>query len=55
MVLLKIVGVLLMFVGVLIVRYFPGVASYQKIGMTLAGIWTGILLFLIGIVLLIYG
>jgi len=52
---IKFFGVLLLFVGFLVLKYFPDVSTYQKKGMTLSGILIGIIFFLIGIGLIIFG
>jgi hypothetical protein len=48
-------GVLLIFVGFLILKYFPDISGYQKKEMTLSGILIGIVIILIGIGLIIFG
>jgi len=52
---IKIFGLLMLFVGFLILKYFPSISSYQKGGMTLSGILIGIIFFLVGIGLIIFG
>ncbi|NIO44851.1 MAG: hypothetical protein GTN36_04860 [Candidatus Aenigmarchaeota archaeon] len=51
----KIIGLILAFVGFLILKYFPGVSDYQHKGHTLTGILIGVILILIGIVLMVFG
>jgi len=51
----KIIGLILLAIGFLILKYFPDISSYQKNEMTLSGILIGILFALIGIGLLIFG
>jgi len=53
MVLLKVIGFILVIFGFWFVRYFPD--SYQKKGMTKAGILIGLLLFFVGAVLIAAG
>jgi hypothetical protein len=52
---MKIFVLLMIFVGFLILKYFPDIETYQKGGMTLVGILIGIILFLVGIGLIIFG
>jgi len=51
----KILGLILVIMGVAILKYFPDVTTYQHGGMTLSGILVGIVLILGGIALLIFG
>jgi len=48
-------GLIPLLLGLLIIRYFPGYKDHQPKGMTLTGILIGIILFLFGIVLLVFG
>ena len=41
--LVKLIGLIMMVFGGLILRNFPGIGQHQKAGMTLAGIFIGIL------------
>ncbi|NIM47172.1 MAG: hypothetical protein GTN40_03375 [Candidatus Aenigmarchaeota archaeon] len=51
----RIIGLILAFVGFLILKYFPGVSDYQQRGHTLSGILLGIILILIGVGLMLFG
>ena len=51
----KIIGLILAFVGFLILKFFPGVSDYQRREHTLTGILTGVILILIGIGLMVFG
>lgn len=51
--LLKIFGALLMIFGLLMITYFPA-RIYQKSMMTSSGIWFGVVVFLIGIIILVF-
>ncbi len=51
----KIVGLILMIFGGLTLRYFPGLSDNQPKGMTLTGIFIGIICFVLGLALLIFG
>jgi hypothetical protein len=52
---LKIFGLLMIIVGFLILKYFPDISGYQKKEMTMTGILIGVILFLVGIGLIIFG
>jgi len=51
----RILGLILIALGFVILKYFPDISSYQHKGMTLSGILIGVLFILIGIGLLIFG
>ena len=51
----KVFGLVMIFVGFLILKYFPGISDYQKKGMTLSGVLIGIIISIIGIIMLILG
>ena len=55
MVLLKLVGIGLIIFAFWLVRYFPGIAQYQKTGLTKSGVFIGFLSALIGLILLVVG
>ena len=52
---LRVVGLILAFIGVLMLKYFPGISEHQFGGFTLSGILIGVVLILVGIVLLFIG
>ncbi|MBN2202790.1 MAG: hypothetical protein JW700_01195 [Candidatus Aenigmarchaeota archaeon] len=52
---LRILGLLSIFFGFLVLKYFPGMSDYQQNGMTSFGILIGIVLSIIGVILLIAG
>ncbi len=52
--LLKIVGIILMVLALLALGIFPG-RLYQRSAMMKTGVWFGVLLFLIGIALAVFG
>jgi len=51
----KILGLILVVLGVVILKYFPDVSSYQHSGMTMSGILIAVVLILVGIGLIIFG
>lgn len=51
----KIIGLILAVLGFAILKYFPDITTYQHKGMTMSGIFIGILFILVGIGLLIFG
>ena len=51
----KIIGLILIIIGVFILKFFPDMSEYQRKGMTLSGILIAIFLILVGIGLLIFG
>ena len=53
--LVKILGLLAIFVGFLILKYFPDIADFQKSQMTMSGIVIGVVVAVIGVVMLIFG
>jgi hypothetical protein len=55
MVWLKLLGLLLMALGVLIIRYFPDITEYQRPEFLRAGLFLGAVLFVAGLALLIFG
>ena len=52
---LKIFGLLLIILGFFILKYFPDTTTYQRGEMTMLGILVGIVFFLVGILLIIFG
>ena len=52
---IKIVGLILIAVGLLTLRNFPGIGQSQREEMALGGILIGLILFLIGVVILVFG
>ena len=52
---IRIIGVILAFVGFLMLKYFPGITQHQARGHTLSGILIGVILILVGIGLVIFG
>jgi len=50
---LKIIGLILMAIGLLILGYFP-TKEYQRSAMTSTGIWFSVLVFLIGIIIVVF-
>lgn len=50
----KIIGFFLLVLGAFIIRYFPDVSDYQAPKMTVTGIWVGIILVIVGLVMIIY-
>ena len=52
---LKIIGLILALVGVLMLKYFPGISDHQFEGFTLSGILIGVVLILVGAILIIFG
>jgi hypothetical protein len=52
---LKILGLISLFLGFLVLKYFPGISDYQEGGMTSFGILIGIVLSIAGIIMLIVG
>jgi hypothetical protein len=48
-------GIIPIVIGLLIIRFFPGITTHQPKDMTLTGLWIGIILFLVGIALLVFG
>jgi len=55
MILLKIIGLVLLFLGFLIIRYFPDTQKYQREGFLLSGLFVGAVLFVVGLALVIFG
>jgi len=55
MVVNRILGIVILIIGFLILKYFPDMTRYQLKQMTFTGIFIGILLILIGIGLIIFG
>ena len=53
--LIKILGLITIFIGFLVLKYFPGISDHQAKGMTLSGILIGAAISIIGIVMLIFG
>ena len=51
---IKIVGLILAFVGFLMLKYFPGISAHQE-HFSLSGIFVGIILILIGAGMIIFG
>ena len=51
---MKIIGLILAFVGVLMLKYFPGISDHQAKGLTLTGILIGIILILVGAGLILF-
>ncbi len=51
----KIIGLIIAFVGFLMLKYFPDISDYQKKGFTLSGILIGIILILVGVGLMLFG
>ncbi len=51
-ILLKILGVILIIIGFLIVRHFPGISHYQAEKMSWAGVFIGLIILFAGIALL---
>ncbi len=54
MVLLKLLGILLVVLGFLVLKFFPDI-SYQRPEMLAAGLFIGALMLVIGIALIIFG
>ena len=52
---LKVIGLILAFTGVLMLKYFPDMSEHQFEGFTLSGILVGVVLILVGVVLIIFG
>lgn len=52
---LKVIGLILAFVGILMLKYFPGISEHQVEGFTLSGILIGVVLILVGAILVIFG
>lgn len=52
---IKILGLIMVFIGLLILKYFPDMSDYQNKGMTLFGILIGVLLSIVGIIMLVAG
>ena len=52
---LKVIGLILAFFGILMLKYFPTEADHEVKGFTLSGIFIGIVLILVGAVLVIFG
>lgn len=55
MIVYKILGVILVILGFLILKFFPDIGSYQTKSFTMTGILIGILFILVGIGLAIFG
>lgn len=55
MLLFKLVGLITLLAGLFIMKNFPDIGMYQRREMTISGIFLGALLFLSGIVLLVFG
>lgn len=55
MVVLKVLGVILAIVGILILKVFPDVGSYQRPEFVASGLFIGAILLVVGIALLIFG
>ena len=53
--LIKILGLLVAFLGLLVLKYFPDISDYQKKSMLLSGILIGVIMIVLGIVMLIFG
>lgn len=52
---LKIIGLILAFMGALMLKYFPGVSEHQFEGFTMSGILIGAVLILVGAILIVFG
>ncbi len=52
---LKIFGLLMVIVGFFILKYFPDMTRYQRNSFAMSGILIGVVMFLLGIGLLIFG
>ncbi len=55
MVWLKLLGVVFLILGFLILKFFPDIKQYQWSQMTTTGIFIGVIIFVFGILLLIFG
>lgn len=53
--LIRIFGLIMIFIGFLILKYFPGISDYQKGEMVMLGIAIGIVISVAGIIMLIFG
>lgn len=53
--LFKVIGILFILLGFFIIKNFPGYTHHQKEGMTLFGIFIGVLVFVLGIALFLFG
>jgi len=53
-ILLKVIGIILIIVGFLIVKNFPGVSHYQSEKMTWTGVFIGLIILFTGIALLFF-
>jgi hypothetical protein len=51
----RVFGLVVIFLGFLVLKYFPGLSDHQNKGMTLSGILIGIIISIIGIIMLIVG
>lgn len=51
----KIAGLILITLGLLTLRNFPGIGQHQRESMTITGISIGLILTLVGIAVLIFG
>jgi len=49
----KIIGVLFLIIGAWIVIYFPEKGDYQHEAMTKAGVWLGIVFFILGLLMIL--
>ncbi|MFH0929328.1 MAG: hypothetical protein V1818_03160 [Candidatus Aenigmatarchaeota archaeon] len=52
---LKVLGLIMLFLGFLVLKYFPDMSDYQQKGMTSFGILIGVVLSITGIIMLIVG
>ena len=52
---IKILGLIAVFLGVLVLKYFPDMSDYQKKQMTMSGILIGIILCIAGAIMIIFG
>jgi len=53
--LVRILGLITVFLGFLILKFFPDISDYQNKGMTLLGILIGVILSIMGIIMIVVG
>ena len=55
MLLVKLIGLVIFLIGLAIIKFFPDIHHYQWEEMTVAGVFIGVIFFVIGLIALIFG
>ena len=53
--LFKLIGLVVLLVGLFVMKNFPDIAQYQQKEMTVSGLFLGMIMFLAGLVLMVFG